>query len=114
VPQGHAGSKSARGNGDEWDAGALVCLSVTWAVVVPGEGPCALVCPSGVRSRPRFSSFACQARGIAEGDTVIVGEFDFEWSDDQSEGRLYDAWLSDRKARGRVAQGSARWPHMGG
>lgn len=57
---------------------------------------------------------ALKAKGVQEGDTVVVGGMELEWSDNQSEGALYEAWLTDRKAKGRVAQGSARWPHIGG
>lgn len=49
-----------------------------------------------------------------QGDTVVVGELELEWSSDRSEARLFDAWQQDRKAAGKVAQGSARWPHAGG
>ncbi|KAK9824623.1 hypothetical protein WJX72_011807 [[Myrmecia] bisecta] len=58
---------------------------------------------------------ALRAKGILEGDTVLVGEdIELEWADDQSEGALFEAWMTERKAKGRVAQGSARWPHIGG
>lgn len=57
---------------------------------------------------------ALKRRGVAEGDMVLIGEAELAWSDNQSEAALYDAWLSDRKARGKVAQGAARWPHQGG
>ena len=56
---------------------------------------------------------ALKERGIREGDMVVIGETELEWSDDQSEGALYDAWYTEQKAQGRVLQGSARWPHAG-
>lgn len=53
-------------------------------------------------------------RGVMQGDTVVIGEVQFEWSDDQSEGALYESWIDDINARGKVGKGSARWPHVGG
>jgi len=51
-----------------------------------------------------------KSRGIQEGDTVVIGDTDFEWSDDQSEGAMYDAWEADMRARGQARQGAAKWP----
>ncbi len=45
---------------------------------------------------------------------VIIGDTELQWSEDQSEAALFGAWLDDRRAKGRVAQGKARWPHAGG
>ncbi len=50
-----------------------------------------------------------RARGIQEGDTVVVGSHELLWSNDQSEGALYEAWKEERK--GIARRGSARWPH---
>lgn len=50
---------------------------------------------------------------MAEGDTVVIGEVELAWSDNQSEAALYDAWIADRKAKGKVVQGVSRWPHPG-
>lgn len=47
---------------------------------------------------------------LQEGDSVVIGESEFEWKDDRSEGALYSAWLADLKARGATRQGVARWP----
>jgi GTP-binding protein len=55
-----------------------------------------------------------RARGVKEGDTVIVGGAELVWSDDRSEAALFEGWLSERKAAGRVTQGSHAWPHAGG
>ncbi|KAK9810624.1 hypothetical protein WJX73_005554 [Symbiochloris irregularis] len=53
-------------------------------------------------------------QGVQEQDTVCIGEHtELEWSDDQSEKSLYGVWMDERKAQGRVMQGSARWPHKG-
>ena len=57
---------------------------------------------------------ALKKQGVTEGDTVLIGEAELAWSDNQSEAALYEAWLSDRKAKGKVGQGQARWPHQGG
>ena len=54
---------------------------------------------------------ALRAKGVQEGDTVVVGTTELEWSEDQSEGALYAAWREEKKARGTAWQGSARWPH---
>ena len=48
---------------------------------------------------------ALRAAGVAEGDTIAIGELELEWRDDQSEAALFDAWLADRKDKGRVAYG---------
>jgi GTP-binding protein len=54
---------------------------------------------------------ALKAAGIATGDTVSLGDSgEFVWSDDQSEGASYGAWLEDMASRGKALQGSARWP----
>lgn len=50
-------------------------------------------------------------QGIVEGDTVVIGEIQLEWSDDQSQGALYGRFLDERKAKGLGQRGSARWPH---
>ncbi|GFH11472.1 OBG-type G domain-containing protein [Haematococcus lacustris] len=55
-------------------------------------------------------SASLRARGIREGDTVVIGSSEFEWRDDRSESAMYDAWATDMAARGQVMQGSARWP----
>ena len=55
-----------------------------------------------------------KAQGVQPGDTVSVGGNEFLWSDDRSDGALYEAWMTDRRASGRVLQGSHAWPHAGG
>ena len=55
-----------------------------------------------------------KAQGVKPGDTVSVGGNEFLWSDDRSDGALYEAWMTDRRASGRVMQGSHAWPHAGG
>ena len=55
-----------------------------------------------------------KAQGVSPGDTVSVGGSEFLWSDDRSDGKLYEAWMTDRRASGRVLQGSHAWPHAGG
>lgn len=54
------------------------------------------------------------ARGIMEGDSVVLGDVEFSWSDDQTDGALYEAWIDDMNGRGKVGKGSARWPHVAG
>ncbi|KAG1668961.1 hypothetical protein FOA52_001005 [Chlamydomonas sp. UWO 241] len=53
---------------------------------------------------------ALKARGIREGDTVVIGETEFEWQDDQSENALYKAFQDDMRARGASVQGGTHWP----
>lgn len=57
---------------------------------------------------------ALRARGIKEGDTVVIGDMEFEHSDDVSEGAIYEKWASERRMAGLPNKGSARWPHAGG
>lgn len=57
---------------------------------------------------------ALKARGVQDGDTVVIGEVEFEHSEDTSEGSLYEKWNEQRKAAGIAAKGSARWPHATG
>lgn len=54
---------------------------------------------------------ALKARGCKEGDTVVIGEAEFFFQDDQSQTRMYQSWLKDMKDRGVTLQGVARWPH---
>ena len=56
-------------------------------------------------------SRALRARGVREGDSVVVGSTELTWSDDQSAGALYEAWREGRRAQGNALQGSSRWPH---
>jgi hypothetical protein len=56
------------------------------------------------------SSLLCSTPHLQEGDSVVIGETEFEWSDNRSERAMYDAWLKDMDARGANLQGSARWP----
>lgn len=57
---------------------------------------------------------ALKAQGIEEGDTVVIGNMEFEHSNDNSEGAIYEKWYEQRRASGIAARGSARWPHAGG
>ncbi|KFM28178.1 GTPase obg [Auxenochlorella protothecoides] len=52
--------------------------------------------------------------GVKPGDTVVVGEVEFNYSEDQGKGALYGAWIEARKEAGVVGRGSARWPHTTG
>lgn len=55
---------------------------------------------------------ALKAKEIKEGDTVVLGETEFTWDNDQSDGALYESWLEDMRARGRNVQGISAWPKM--
>ncbi|EFJ44248.1 hypothetical protein VOLCADRAFT_65003 [Volvox carteri f. nagariensis] len=54
---------------------------------------------------------ALRARGVKTGESVVIGDTEFSWSDDQSDAAVYDSWLRDMKDRGVNRQGTARWPH---
>ncbi|KAJ9520855.1 hypothetical protein QJQ45_014051 [Haematococcus lacustris] len=51
-------------------------------------------------------SASLRARGIREGDTVVIGSSEFEWRDDRSESAMYDAWATDMAARGQEQYGT--------
>eukprot|EP00887_Chlorella_sp_A99_P002031 scaffold18.g2031.t1 len=57
---------------------------------------------------------ALKARGIQEGDTVVIGELEFEFCDERDEGAIYEKWFQERRAAGIVGKGHARWPHATG
>lgn len=57
---------------------------------------------------------ALKARGVQDGDTVVIGELEFEYSADKSESGMYDRWYKERRAAGIVGRGQARWPHVTG
>lgn len=56
---------------------------------------------------------ALRKKGIKEGDTVVIGEMELEWSEDQSEGAVYKRWHEQQKAQGRPLRGTSSWPHAG-
>ena len=51
---------------------------------------------------------------LQEGDTVIIGDLEFDYSEDKSEAGMYEKWYRERKAAGIVGKGQARWPHVTG
>ncbi|GFR45678.1 hypothetical protein Agub_g7092 [Astrephomene gubernaculifera] len=53
---------------------------------------------------------ALRAKGVRQGDTVVIGDMEFSWSDDKSDAAVYDGWVRDMKDRGVNRQGTARWP----
>ena len=59
---------------------------------------------------PNFFGLPAAGDVIQEGDSVVIGEAEFEWSDDQSERAMFAAWEADMQARGQARQGSAKWP----
>jgi len=54
---------------------------------------------------------ALRAKGIEEGDTVVIGDMEFEHSDERDEGAMVERWHKERRMAGIAAKGSARWPH---
>ena len=58
---------------------------------------------------------ALKKAGVVDGHTVVIGDMEMSWSDDQSEAALYQAWMADRQSKGSTfTHGAARWPHAGG
>jgi GTP-binding protein len=53
---------------------------------------------------------ALRARGVKEGDSVVIHESEFTWSDDQSDAALYQAFKEDMRSRNRNIQGIHAWP----
>lgn len=49
-----------------------------------------------------------------DGDTVVIGELEFDYSSDTSESAMYERWYQERRAAGVVGKGQARWPHVTG
>lgn len=46
---------------------------------------------------------ALEKRGVTDGDTVVIGELELEWSSDRSEGKLFDQWQVGIPARREFA-----------
>lgn len=44
---------------------------------------------------------------------MVLGPTEFLWSEDQSEGAMYGAWLQDMKDRGKGRPGKSKWPTKG-
>ena len=59
-------------------------------------------------------SASLRAQGVEEGDSVVIGGVEFAWSNDQTDGALYESWINDLNSRGKVGKGSQRWPHVSG
>ena len=57
---------------------------------------------------------ALERKGVLPGDSVVIGEAEFVWHADRSEGKLYESWLNGLNASKNPGRGSARWPHMAG
>ncbi|GAX83906.1 hypothetical protein CEUSTIGMA_g11330.t1 [Chlamydomonas eustigma] len=53
---------------------------------------------------------ALRARGVKEGDAVVIHESEFTWNDDQSDAALYQAFKDDMRSRNRNIQGIHAWP----
>ncbi len=45
---------------------------------------------------------------------MVIGELEFEYSDDRSDKKLYEKWYKDRRAAGVVGRGMSKWPHWTG
>ena len=56
---------------------------------------------------------AINEAGAGEGDRVVIGKYEFEWSGDRREQALFDSWKAkqDEKPAGTTQQGSRHWPH---
>ena len=56
---------------------------------------------------------ALNEAGAGEGDRVVIGKYEFEWSGDRREKSLFDSWKAkqDEKPAGTTLQGTRHWPH---
>ena len=56
---------------------------------------------------------ALNEAGAGEGDRVVIGKYEFEWSGDRREASLFDSWKAkqDEKPAGTTLQGTRHWPH---
>ena len=59
---------------------------------------------------------ALNSAGAGEGDRIVIGKYEFEWSGDNRTGALYESWKAkmDEKPAGTTQQGSRHWPHAAG
>ena len=59
---------------------------------------------------------ALNSAGAGEGDRIVIGKYEFEWSRDNRTGALYESWKAkmDEKPAGTTQQGSRHWPHAAG
>lgn len=57
---------------------------------------------------------ALRKQGVIDGDTVVIGDLEFEYDSDRSEAGMYEKWFQERRAAGIVGKGQARWPHVTG
>lgn len=78
-------------------------------------------CPHPSPTPPQSTSFPTQPlthpnplQSPQDGDTVVIGDLEFEYSSDHSEAGMYERWYSERRAAGVVGKGQARWPHVTG
>ena len=51
---------------------------------------------------------------LQDGDTVVIGDLEFDYTSDRSESGMYDRWYRERREAGIVGKGQARWPHVTG
>ena len=54
---------------------------------------------------------ALKEAGASEGDRILVGKFEFAWSNDHREKTLYTTWKERRDEKPGTQQGSRHWPH---
>jgi GTPase len=57
---------------------------------------------------------ALKAQGAVDGQVVVIGDLEFEYSDEKSDKALYDKWYKERRANGVVGRGESKWPHWSG
>ncbi|CAG9462771.1 unnamed protein product [Pedinophyceae sp. YPF-701] len=57
---------------------------------------------------------ALETEGVREGEAVVIGELEFSWSFDRSEGAMYEKWRETQDKPGKAQVGSARWPSATG
>ena len=54
---------------------------------------------------------ALKEAGAGDGDRILVGKFEFAWSNDHREKTLYTTWKERRDEKPGTQQGSRHWPH---
>jgi GTP-binding protein len=56
---------------------------------------------------------ALNEAGAGEGDRIVIGKYEFEWSADNRTGAMYESWKAkqDEKPAGTTQQGGRHWPH---
>ena len=52
---------------------------------------------------------ALKAKGVKDGDPVVIGQLEMEWATEENDGKLYEQWM--RSQAGIPGRGTRHWPH---